>query len=170
MRAFPMSSIVITGLSTAQLATSIFRWAWDSSHYVPLMWPYYLHLLRQIQLMPSRKPIKQTTSLSTSNISASRSMKLWRNQIPSTSSDMINIGCHISFRWATKSSFICRRNTLPEPIVNSNHSDMVLTPLPMLWVTIHLSSLFLYSLACTQCLMWTAFDHTSHHCWSHQTL
>jgi len=170
MKSFPVSNTTIIGLSTARLATTLSRWAWDSNHYVSLIWPYHLQLLTQIQLMSNRKPIRQTASLSTSNISASRSMTFWRNQMPSTSSNMINIGYHTSFGWATKSVCICRRNTLLEPIVNSDHSDMFLTPLLRLWATMHLSSAFPHSLACTQCSMWTTFDHTSHHCWTHMTL
>ena len=120
--------------------------------------------------MSSQKPIRQKTLLSTSNISTIMSMTFWRNQMPSTSSDMINIGCHTSFRWETKSGCICRRNALPEPIENSDHSVMVLKPLPRLWETMHLSSTFPHSLACTQFSMWTTFDHTSDHCWTHQRL
>jgi hypothetical protein len=33
-----------------------------------------------------------------------------------------------------------------------------------------LSSAFHHSLVCTQYSMWTAFDHTFHHCWTHLTL
>jgi uncharacterized protein (DUF952 family) len=36
--------------------------------------------------------------------------------MPSTSSAMINIGCHISFRWATKFGCTCRKNALQGPI------------------------------------------------------
>ena len=158
-----MFSTATTGLSTAQLATTLFRWAWDSSHYVPSMWPCHSQLLTQILLMSNLKQRRQTTSLSISNIFASRSMTFWRNQMPSTSSDMINIVCHTSFKWATKSGCICKRNALLEPIGNSDHFDMVLTPLPRLWEIMHLSSAFPHSLACTQCSMWIAFDHTFHH-------
>jgi len=144
-----MFNTTTTGISRARLDITIFRWAWDSSHYVPLMWPCHLQLLTQIRLMSSPKQISQTTSLSTSNIFASKSMKFWRNQMPSTSNNMINIGCHTSFKWATKSSCICKRNAFLEPIRNSDHSDMILTPLPRLWETMHLSSAFPHSLACT---------------------
>jgi len=134
------------------------------------MWPCHLQLLRWIRLMSNPKQVRKTTSLNTSNISTSRSTTFWRNQMPSTSSDMINIGCHTIFEWATKSGCICRGNTLAEPIVISGHSDMVLTPLPRSWETMHKSSAFPHSLSYTQCSMWTTFDHTSHHCWTHQTL
>ena len=134
MRASPMFNTATTGLSIARLATVFFRWAWDSSHYVPLMWPCHLQLLKQIRLM-CLKLIRQTDSLSTSNISTSRSSTLWRNQMPSISSDMINIRCLTSYRWETKFGCIFKRNALLEPIRNSDHSDMVLTPLPRLWET-----------------------------------
>jgi len=39
-------------------------------------------------------------------------MTFWRNQMPSTSSDMINTGCHTSFRWATKSGCIYKKERL----------------------------------------------------------
>lgn len=149
MRASPMLNTAITRLSTTLLATTLFRWAWDSSHYVPLMWACHLQLLKQIRLMFSPKQIRKTTSLSTSNISTSKSTTFWRNQMPSTSSDIINIVCHISFEWATKSSCICKRNALLKPIKNLDLFDMVLTPLPRLWETMHLSSAFPHSLACT---------------------
>ena len=120
--------------------------------------------------MSSQKLIRQTTSLSTSNISANRSMTFWRNQIPSTSNDMINIVCHTSFRWVRKFSCICRENALSELIGRLDHSDMVLTQLPRMWETILLSSTFPHSLAHTQCSMCTTIDHTSHHYWTHQRL
>jgi len=41
-RASPMFNIATTGISTARFATTFFRWAWDSNHYVPLMWPCHL--------------------------------------------------------------------------------------------------------------------------------
>ena len=46
MRASPMFSTSTIGLSTARLATTLFKWAWDSSHYVPSMWTCHLQLLR----------------------------------------------------------------------------------------------------------------------------
>ena len=42
MRFYPMCNISTITLSIAWLATTLFRWAWDSSHYVRLMWPYHL--------------------------------------------------------------------------------------------------------------------------------
>jgi len=125
MTAYPMSIISITGLSIARLATTLFKWAWDSNHYVSLMWPWHLQLLKQIRLMSSLKPIRQIASLSTSNMFVGRSMTFWRNQMPSTSNAMINIECHTSFTWTTKSSCICKTNALLENIGNSDHSDML---------------------------------------------
>lgn len=90
--------------------------------------------------------------------------------MPSTSSDMINIRCHTSFRWVAKSGCICKRNALSEPTRNSDLSNMVLKPLPWLWETMHLSSTFPHSNACTQCSMWTAFGHTFHHYQTHPIL
>jgi len=170
MRASTIFNTATTRLSTARLATNFFRWSWDSNHYVPLMWPCHLQLLTQIQLISGPKQIRKTTSLCTSNIFDSRSMTFWRNQIPSTSRDMINIGCHTSFRWVTKFGCIFKRNTLPEQIWNLDHFNMDLTPLRRLWETMHLSSAFPHSLACTQCSMWTAFDHTVLDCLTHLTL
>ena len=159
-----MFNTTTTELSTARLATTLFRWAWDSSHYVSLMWPCHLQLFMQILLMSSLRQIRHTTSMSTYNIFTSRSMTFWRNQMPRTSNNMINIERHTSLRWATKSGCIYKRNTLPEPIGNSDHSDMVLTPLPRLWETMHLILAFPHSLARTQCSMWISFNHTSYHC------
>jgi hypothetical protein len=46
---------------------------------------------------------------------------------------MINIGFHISFRWATKFGCTCRKNALQDPIGSFAHSDMGRTPSPRLW-------------------------------------
>jgi hypothetical protein len=37
---------------------------------------------------------------------------------------MINIGCHISFKWATKFGCTCRKNALQDPIRSFAHSIM----------------------------------------------
>jgi hypothetical protein len=42
----------------------------------------------------------------------------------STNNTMINIGCHISFRWATKFGCTCRKNALQDPIESFTHSIM----------------------------------------------
>jgi hypothetical protein len=73
-----------------------------------------------------------TTSLSTFNTSASRSMIYWTEPMLSTSNAMINIGCHTSSRWATKFGYICRRSALLDPTASFTHSDMGHTPSPRL--------------------------------------
>ena len=165
-----MSKITTTGLSTTRLTITLFRWAWGSSHYVPLMWPYHLQQLRQIQLMSSSKPIRKITSLITFNTYTNRSLTYWTKPMLSTSSDMINIECHTGSRWAINFSYICKRSTLLGPTTRFSHFDMGPTPSPRLWEIIILSSAFPHSLACTQCSMWIAFGHTFHHYWTHLTL
>jgi hypothetical protein len=86
-----------------------------------------------------------------------------RSLMLSTSSAMINIRCHISFRWATKFGCTCRKNALQGPIGSYAHSIMGDTPSPRLWVTIILNSTFPLSLAYTQSSMWLSFDHIFHH-------
>ena len=66
-RASLMYNTTIIGLSIAQLATSPFRWDWDSSHYVPLIFPYHLQLLREIRLMSSLKSTELKYSLNESS-------------------------------------------------------------------------------------------------------
>jgi hypothetical protein len=111
---------------------------------------------------------KATHSLSGSNTSFNRFRISYIIPMTSTSNAIINIGCHISFRWATKFGCICRKNALPDPIGSFTHSIMVRTPSPRSWVIILLSSTFLLSLACTQCSMWISFDLISHHYWTPQ--
>ena len=118
MKASPMSSTATIELSIAQLVKFPFRWGWDSNHYVPLMWPYNFHLRRSIQLMSNLKMTRLTTSFSTFNTSASRSMTYLTCPMLSTSSIMISIGCHTSSRWATKFGYICRRSTSLGPIAS----------------------------------------------------
>ena len=130
IRAFPMSNTAIIELSIARLATTLFRWAWDSSHYVPLMWPYHLHLLRQIRLISSPNLTRQTTSLLKFNTFSKRSMTYLIELMISTSSDMIDIGCHKSSRWVKKFGYICRRSALLGSTVSFAHSDMGHTPSP----------------------------------------
>jgi hypothetical protein len=114
------------------------------------------------------KADKATRFIEQSNTSTNRFRIFCRSPMPSTSSAMINIGCHTSFRWEIKFGCTCRKNTLQDPIRSFIHSTMDLTPSPRLWVTILLSSTFPPSLACTQCLMWTSFGHTFHHYWTPQ--
>jgi hypothetical protein len=72
----------------------------------PLQSPQPTHLLLQLKL--TKPPI----SLRGSNTSANRFRISYRSPMTSTSNTMINIGCHISFRWATKFGCTCRKNTL----------------------------------------------------------
>jgi hypothetical protein len=112
---------------------------------------------------------KATGSLRGSNTSANRFRISYRSPMTSTSSAMINIGCHISFRWATKFGCTCRKNALQDPIGSFAHSVMGRTPSPRPWGIILLSSTFLLSLACTQCSTWISFALISHHYWTPQT-
>jgi hypothetical protein len=111
---------------------------------------------------------KPPGSLSGSNTSTNRFRIFYRSPMPSTSSTMINTGCHTSFRWETKFGCTCRKNALQGLIRSFIHSIMDLTPSPRLWVTIILSSTFPPSLACTQCSMWTSFGLIFHHYWTPQ--
>ena len=79
-------------------------------------------------------------------------------------------GYHTSFRWATKFGYICRENSLPEPIRNLDHYDMVLTWVTRLSAIMLWSTTFLHSFTCTNCSMWTIANHASHHFWTHQRL
>jgi hypothetical protein len=114
------------------------------------------------------KLTKPPSSLRRSNTSTNRFNIFYRSPMPSTSSAMINTGCHTSFRWETKFGCTCRKNALQGLIRSFIHSIMDLTPSPRLWVTMLLSSTFPPSLACTQCSMWTSFDHIFHHYWTPQ--
>jgi hypothetical protein len=128
----------------------------------PLRSPRPTHLLLQLKLT---KPLG---SLRGSSTSANRFRISYRSPMTSTSNAMINIGCHISFRWATKFGCTCRKNALQDPIGSFTHSIMGCTPSPRLWGIILLSSTFLLSLACTQCSTWISFDLISHHYWTPQ--
>ena len=128
----------------------------------PLWSPRLTHLLIQLKLT------KPPVSLSGSNTSTNRFKISYKSLMTSTSSSMINIGLHISFRWATKFGCTCRKNALQDPIGSFNHSNMGCTPSPRLWGIILLCSTFLLSLACTQCSTWLSFGHISHHYWTPQ--
>ena len=77
--------------------------------------------------MYSLRLVKIPGLLNASNTFDNRFKTSWRSPTLSTSSGMINIGCHISFKWVTNFGCICRNNTLPEPIRGSEQSDMSLT-------------------------------------------
>jgi hypothetical protein len=127
-------------------------------------------------LLPHRKNIpmfslrltKPPNSLSGFNTSTNRSMRFCRKPILSTSSAMIKTGYRTSFRWETKSGYMCRKSALQGPIGSSVHFAMGLTLSPRLWVEIILSSTLHPSLACTRCSIWTSFDHILHHYWTPQ--
>jgi hypothetical protein len=76
----------------------------------PLWSPRLTHLLLQLKLT------KPPSSLSGSITSANRFRISYRSPMTSTNSAMINIGCRISFRWATKFGCTCRKNALQDPI------------------------------------------------------
>jgi hypothetical protein len=103
-----------------------------------------------------------------SNTSSNRFRIFYRSPMPSTSNAMINTRCHTSFRWEIKFGCTCRKNALWGPIGSFVHSAMELTPSPRSWDIILLSSTFPPSLACTQYLMWTSFNHIFHHYWTPQ--
>ena len=96
--------------------------------YVPLMWPYHLKLLMQIQLMSNLKPTGLTTSLSTFNTSTSRYMIYLIEPVLSTSSAMISIGRHTSSRWVTKFGYIYRRSASLDPTASFTLSNIGHTP------------------------------------------
>jgi hypothetical protein len=127
---------------------------------------YPLQPPRKTRLMLQLKPTKLLDSLSGCSTSGNRFRIFFRSLRPSTSNAMINTGCHTSFRWEIKFGCTYRKNALQGPIRSFSHSVMDPIPSPRLWVTMFLSSTFPPSLDCTQCLMWTSFDHTFHHYWT----
>jgi hypothetical protein len=163
-----MSKISIIDPYIAQLATSPFRWGWDSNHWAPWMLHYLWRPPRMTRPLIHLKLTKPPGSLSGSSTSANKFGIFYISPMPSTSSAMINTRCHISFRWATKCGCTCRKNALQGPIRSFAHSVMGCTPSPRMWVTILLSSTFPLSLAHTQYSTWLSFDHISHHYWTPQ--
>jgi hypothetical protein len=147
-----------TGLSIAPPSISHFRWGWDSNHWVTLM----LHYL----LPPHRKNLPMFSLRSTKPLDSLR--RFCRNLMLSTRSAMINTGYRTSFKWETRSGYICRKSALQGPIKISTHFTMGLTLSPRLWVGIILSSTLHHSLACTQYSMWTSFNHIFHPYWTPQ--
>jgi hypothetical protein len=124
--------------------------------------PPHKHTLPLISLQSTKPP----DSLTGFNTSANRSRRFCRNPMLSTSSAMINIGYHTSFRLATKSGYICRRSVSLGPIRSFAHFVMGLTLSPRLWVAMLLSSTFHPSLVYIQYSMWTSFGHILHHYWT----
>jgi hypothetical protein len=154
MRVFPMSNIATTDACIAQLDTTPFRWGWDSNHWAPWMLHYPWWPPWSTRLLLHQKLRKPPDSLSRSNTSTNRFRILYISLMPSISYAMINIRCHISFKWETKFGCTCRKNTLQGPIRSFTHSVM--------------GSTFPLSLACTQSSTWLSFDHISHHYWTPQ--
>jgi hypothetical protein len=148
MRVFPMSNIATIEPCIAQLATTPFRWGWDSNHWAPWMLHYLWRPPRTIRVLLHQKLTKRTGSLSGSNTSTNRFRILYISLTPSTNNAMINIGCHISFRSTIKFGCICKKNALQSPIGSFSHSVMGRIPSPRLWVTIILSSTFPPSFFC----------------------
>jgi hypothetical protein len=163
-----MFNIATTEPYIAQSTIAPFRWGWDSNHWVPYMLHYPLRSPRPTHLLLQLKLTRPPSSLSGSNTSANRFRISYRSPMTSTSSAMINTGCHISFRWTKKFGCTCRKSALQDPIGSFAHSVMVCTPSPNMWVIIISSSTFLLSLACTQCSTWISFDRISHHYWTPQ--
>jgi hypothetical protein len=168
MRFSPMFNTVTTGLSIAPPAIAHFRWGWDSKPSVPLMLHYLLQPHRKNLPMFSLRLTKPPYSLRGFITSTNKSIRFCRNPKLSTSNVMINTGYHSSFRWETKSSYICRKSVLQDPIGISYHFAMGLTLTLRLWVEMLLSSTLHPSLACTQFSMWTSFSHIFHHYWTPQ--
>jgi hypothetical protein len=114
------------------------------------------------------KPTKLHGSLSRSNTSSNRFRIFYISPMASTSSCMINIGCHTSFRWDIKFGCIFIKNALRGPIESFPQSAINITPSPRSWATMLLSLTFAPSLVFTQYLMWTSFGHIFHHYWTPQ--
>jgi hypothetical protein len=129
----------------------------------PLRSPRLTPILLKLRLT------KPPDSLRGSSTSTNRFRISYKSLMTSTSSGMINIEFHISFRWATKFGCTCKKNALQDPIGSFAHSIMGRTPSPRLWGIMILRSTFLLSLACTQCSTWTSFGLISHHYWTPQT-
>ena len=159
-----MSNIATNKPYIDQLTTTPFRWGWDSSHWAPWMLHYPWKTPWSTHPLLHQKLTKPPGSLSGSSTSANKFRISQRSPMTSTNNAMINIEFHISFRWATKFGFTCRKNTLHDPIESFTHFVMGCTPSPSLWGIMLFLSTFLLSLACTQCSTWTSF----HHYWTPQ--
>jgi hypothetical protein len=134
------------------------------------MFHYLLKPHRKYLPMFSLRPTKPPYSLIGFITSTNMSMRFCRKTMLITSSSMINNRYRTSFRWDTRSGYICRKITLQGPIISSTHFTMGLKLSPRLWVAMILSSTLHPSLACTQCSMWTSFGHNFHHYWkSHRS-
>jgi hypothetical protein len=128
----------------------------------PLWPPQLIHLLLQLKMT------NPPSSLSGFITSTNRFRISYKSPMASTNSAMINIGLHISFRWATNFGCTCRKNTLNDPIGSFAHSVINHTLSPRTWGIILLRSTFLLSLACTHCSTWISFALIFHHYWTPQ--
>jgi hypothetical protein len=128
------------------------------------LFPPHKHNLPMFSLRLTKPPDSLSRFITFSN----RSMRVCRNPMLSTSSDMINIGYRTGFRLEISFGYICRRSVSWVPIEISSHFSMGLTLSLRLWLTMLLSSILHPSLDCTQWSMWTSFGHIFHHCWTPQ--
>jgi hypothetical protein len=161
-----MFNMATTWLSIAPPDISHFRWGWDSNPLVPLMSHYLLQPHKKNIPMFCLRLINPTDSLSGFITSSNRSMRFSRKLMLSTSNTMINSGYHTSLRWETRFGYIYRKIALYGPIGSSTHFSIGLTLSPRLWVVMILRLTLHPSLACTQCSMWTSFNHIFHHYWT----
>jgi hypothetical protein len=108
-------------LSIAPPTIAHFRCGWDSNPWVPFMLHYLLQPHRKNLHMFNLKPTNPLDSLSGFKTSANRSMRFCINPMLSTSDAMINTKYCTSFRWETRSGYICRKIALQGPIGRSVH-------------------------------------------------
>jgi hypothetical protein len=144
-----MFNTVTIVLYVAPPAIAHFRWGWDSNPWVPLMLHYLLQPHKHNLPMFSLRPTKPPDSLSGFSTSTNRSMRFCIKPMLTTSNNMINTRYCTSFRWETRSGYICIKRALQGPIGNSTHFVMVLKLSPRLWVAMLLSSTLHPSLAYT---------------------
>ena len=110
-----MSNIATTEPYIAQLATTPFRWGWDSNHWAPWMLHYPLWPPKKTRRMLQLQLTKPPGSLSGSNTYTNRFRISYKSLMTSTSSTMINIRCHISFKWETKCGYTLQKEYLTGP-------------------------------------------------------
>jgi hypothetical protein len=132
MRVSSMFNTNTTDHYIAQSTTSLFRWGWDFNQWVPWMLHYPLRPPRKNHPLLKLNSKKITHSLSGSSTSSNRFRIFNRSSMPRTSSAMINIECHTSFRWEINCGCSYRRNSLRGPIRRFIHSSINLTPSPRL--------------------------------------
>jgi hypothetical protein len=127
-----MFNTTTTRLSIAPPTIAHFRRGWDSNPWVSLTLHYLLQLHMHTLPLFSLRLTKPPDSLRRFNTSANRSMRFFIKPMLSTRSAMINTEYHTSFRWDTRSSYICRKSSLQGPIKSSSHFAMGLTLSPRL--------------------------------------